>query len=307
MMKVIIGYDGSPSAEAALADLHRAGLPADTKILIVTVGDNWTAPAEMASLPAAALTSRRLTATMAQLQNQAERTIKQAEETSDAAARIKSKFPAWQVGTEIMCGDAGWAIIQKAAEWRADLIVVGTQNRSAIGRFFLGSVSQRIVVEADCSVRVARYEGEGATTIGENVPHRIVAGIDDSEAMDLIVETIARRNWTPGTEVTLLTGSGAFNGYEFPVSRRLEEFRRAQKTALARLLAAGMKATTVVKSGDARVELLAEAEKRNADTIFVGTRDIRGTLDRLFIGSVSASVAANAACSVEVMRARADV
>ena len=37
-----------------------------------------------------------------------------------------------------------------------DLIVVGSHGRSALGRFMLGSVSQKVVTEAHCSVRVAR-------------------------------------------------------------------------------------------------------------------------------------------------------
>ncbi|MEJ7862714.1 MAG: universal stress protein [Pyrinomonadaceae bacterium] len=114
MMKVLIGYDGSPSADAALEELKRAGLPGDARVLVVTVGDIWTPPADIASFPAAALTSRRVAGTMAQLQNHAERTLKEAEELSgEAAARIKSDFPDWQVGTEITSGNAALALIVK--------------------------------------------------------------------------------------------------------------------------------------------------------------------------------------------------
>ncbi len=55
-MKVLIGYDGSASAETALEELKRAGLPFDSKVLVVTVGSIWTPPTEIASLPGAALT-----------------------------------------------------------------------------------------------------------------------------------------------------------------------------------------------------------------------------------------------------------
>ncbi len=303
MMKVLIGYDGSPSADAALEELKRAGLPVETRVLLVTVGSIWTPPADIASLPGAALTSRRLTATMAQLQNQAERTLKEAEETSsEAAARVKSDFPDWQVGTEIMSGDAGRAIIEKAAAWRADLIIVGSQNRSAIGRFFLGSVSQKIVIEANCSVRVAR----GDAKIDKNAARRIVAGIDNSESGDLIIETIACRHWTPDTEVLVLTGIEAFAEAGISGGMQLDSLDRVQSAAAARLNAVGLKASTVIKGSDAGRELLVEAEKWNADCIFVGTRDIRGTLDRFLIGSVSAGVAANAPCSVEVVRSAAN-
>ena len=38
-MKILIGYDGSASADAALDDLRRAGLPREAEALIVSVGD----------------------------------------------------------------------------------------------------------------------------------------------------------------------------------------------------------------------------------------------------------------------------
>ncbi len=304
MMKVLIGYDGSPSADAALEELKRAGLPGDTRVLVVTVGNIWMPHADIASFPAAALTSRRVAGTMVQLQNHAERTLKEAEELSgEAAARIKSDFPDWQVGTEIRSGNAASEIIRKADEWHADLIVVGSQNRSAVGRFFLGSVSQKIVIEANCSVRVAR---SGDAKIDKNAARRIVAGIDNSESRDPIIETIAQRHWTPDTEVLVLTGIEAFAEARISAGMQLDSLDRVQSAAAARLNAVGLKASTVIKGSDARNELLVEAEKWNADCIFVGTRDIRGTLDRFLIGSVSAGVAANAPCSVEVVRSGAN-
>ncbi|CAA9393631.1 MAG: hypothetical protein AVDCRST_MAG74-1243 [uncultured Pyrinomonadaceae bacterium] len=301
-MKVLIGYDGSASAEAALEELKRAGLPADTKILVATVASIWTPPTEIASLPGAALTSRRLTATMAQLQNQAERTLNEAEETAgEAAARIKSDFPEWQVGTTILSGDAAFEIIRQAAAWHADLIVTGSQNRSAIGRFFLGSVSQKVFIEADCSVRIARSE----TTIDKDASRRIVAGIDDSESADLIVDAIAERNWTANSAVKLVTATDIFRENSVSPFKEFIKTQDFHNQAREKLAASGLKVSAAVNVGEASNELLVEAEKWNADCIFVGTRDIRGILDRFLIGSVSAGLAANAPCSVEVVRAHA--
>ena len=39
-MKILIAYDGSSSAAAAIEDLRRAGLPAQTEALIVCVADS---------------------------------------------------------------------------------------------------------------------------------------------------------------------------------------------------------------------------------------------------------------------------
>src|SRR5688500_16378478 len=37
--KVVIGYDGSESAQAAIRGLHRAGLPGDAEVLVASVAD----------------------------------------------------------------------------------------------------------------------------------------------------------------------------------------------------------------------------------------------------------------------------
>ena len=53
-------------------------------------------------------------------------------------------------------GVAGEAIVEAAAAEHADLIVVGTHQRGAVGRLFLGSVSDHVVRHARCPVMVVR-------------------------------------------------------------------------------------------------------------------------------------------------------
>ena len=43
-MRILIGYDGSESADAALDDLRRAGLPREVEVLIVSVSDGLVDP-----------------------------------------------------------------------------------------------------------------------------------------------------------------------------------------------------------------------------------------------------------------------
>jgi nucleotide-binding universal stress UspA family protein len=50
-------------------------------------------------------------------------------------------------------------ILVEAEEWKADLIVIGDRGRSALSRFFLGSVSTNILRHAHCSVWVHRLKG----------------------------------------------------------------------------------------------------------------------------------------------------
>jgi len=59
MMKILIGHDGSNSADAALVDLRRAGLPDDAEALVVSVADTMmVVPTSAYELSAQALMSR---------------------------------------------------------------------------------------------------------------------------------------------------------------------------------------------------------------------------------------------------------
>ena len=59
-MRILIGYDGSESADAALDDLQRAALPREVEALIVSVSDGLVDPSSsIADIAGNALTSRR--------------------------------------------------------------------------------------------------------------------------------------------------------------------------------------------------------------------------------------------------------
>ncbi len=51
-------------------------------------------------------------------------------------------------------------ILSEAAEWNADLIVVGSHGRRGIHRLLLGSVSEAIALHANCSVEIIRHPQE---------------------------------------------------------------------------------------------------------------------------------------------------
>lgn len=301
-MKVLIGYDGSESAKAVLDELKRAGLPADTEILAATVVDVWMPPGDVAALPAEALTSRRVAATLAQMQNQAALATETARETArEAAAQIAENFPQWRVRAECLQGNAAHELIHEAADWEADLIVVGSQNRSAMARIFLGSVSRKVVTDAGCSVRVAR---EPLSLADPDAPQRIVAGIDSAESAELLTDAIARREWARGSVLMLLTATSDAEKDGISPVKQITDAQEFQQSAKLKLEQTGLKILTKIEMGDAKNILLAQAETLAADCIFVGSRNIRGAINRFLVGSVSTAVITNALCSVEVVRAR---
>ena len=81
---------------------------------------------------------------------------------------------------------AAWELVSKADRWKPDLIVVGSHGRTALGRFVLGSVSQRVLTEALCSVRIARGRVDEP-----NSPVRIIVGTDGSRPSEEALKAVA--------------------------------------------------------------------------------------------------------------------
>jgi nucleotide-binding universal stress UspA family protein len=61
-----------------------------------------------------------------------------------------------QVTTYVVHDDTKTKIVDEAAEWKADLIVIGSRGRKSVLRFSLGGVSEVVASNACCSVEVVR-------------------------------------------------------------------------------------------------------------------------------------------------------
>ncbi|BDG01189.1 universal stress protein [Anaeromyxobacter oryzae] len=70
----------------------------------------------------------------------------------DEAAQISGAA----VRTRILVGDAADKIVKFAHDDKTDLVVIGTHGRTGVARALLGSVAEKVVREAPCSVLVAR-------------------------------------------------------------------------------------------------------------------------------------------------------
>ena len=311
-MKVVIGYDGSDSAKSAIRGLHRAGLPADAEVMVVSVAD-VSPPVPRASDAAASAASRWHESPIVRTaQALADESRVQAQAfAAEGANLVTGEFPGWKVAHAAFAGSPYLALVQASAA--ADLLVVGSQGRNAVGRFVLGSVSQNVLSHAPCSVRVSRsVSGDDK----RDATVRIVLGVDGSPDAALAASAVAARTWPARTEVkaiavldtkfwTALANPDAAAWAWAAATDKDEDGRswacRAVDGVARELRAAGLETTPLVENGDPKRVLLEEAERWNADCIFVGAKG-HGRFERLLIGSVSAAVAARANCSVEVVR-----
>jgi nucleotide-binding universal stress UspA family protein len=61
-----------------------------------------------------------------------------------------------RVSSSVEEGDPRAVIVDRAAEWKADLIVLGSHGRRGFERLLLGSVSEYVARHAGCSVHIVR-------------------------------------------------------------------------------------------------------------------------------------------------------
>src|SRR5262245_13652549 len=287
-MRVIVAYDGSECADAALDDLWNAGLPGDTRFKVLSVVEHWLPPPSGLEVVEHVDYQNEYAALAAR-----------------AVARLRSMRPSWEVDAEVCSGSPATAIIEKADEWKPDLLVVGSHGRTALGRFFFGSVSQKLSHDAHCSVRVSRgrVKEPGA-------PVRLVVGVDGSHGAENAVRSAATREWPKGSEARVVNASWTVPNLTPPlasgaiISWFKEENVRVKAAvdgAVSQLKDAGLRVSSVIEEGLPKDVLVRVAENWGADCIFLGARG-RGRLERFLIGSVSSAVVARAHCSVEVTR-----
>jgi nucleotide-binding universal stress UspA family protein len=64
----------------------------------------------------------------------------------------------YEVNLEWKCGDPPLAILESAKQKDVQMIVVGARGLKGIKRFLLGSVSQKVLEHAPCSVLIVRRQ-----------------------------------------------------------------------------------------------------------------------------------------------------
>lgn len=311
-MKLLIGYDGSPYADAAIDDLASAGLPENAQATVLSVADVWPhlPPLYQESLSPGAVELSQTVGESARLMMQNE--MNHARELAlKAQQRVAAMFPGWKVEAEWVADSPANALIEKAESTKSDLIVIGSHGRGAIGRLVFGSISQKVIRYAHCSVRIGRKPIEQKTTD----QLRVLIGMDTSPDAAAALGAVAGRSWPRHTIVHLVTAVDVRIATVIPVmeasmaemadSRPDEQhwLAEAQKSSAEELRSVGLDVTTALRDGDPKHVILQEAQDWHADCIFVGAKGL-SRIQRFLLGSVSSAVAARAHCTVEIVRFR---
>lgn len=147
-MKILIATDGSKYSNAAVDECCRMILnPERDEVQVVSVYEN-----------AYPITAEPF-AMSQEYYEKLDETVRNiaAGYVDEVKKTVSERFPNAKLTTEILHGAPDQQIIERAKEWNADLIVVGSHGRGFWGRL-LGSVSDGVVHHAPCSVLVVRKE-----------------------------------------------------------------------------------------------------------------------------------------------------
>lgn len=297
MKKILIAYDGSPGADAALFDLVRAGLPKRAEARVLNIADVWIPPAarldDLAGAPVSQLAYEK-----------AAEILRTSKKTAIAGARkVHEHFPEWSVSNSAKADSPAWGIVAEARRWNADLVVIGSHGRTPLERFFLGSVSFKVAADAHCSVRIVR-PSSGATPY----PGRILAALDGSADSNKVLEELNAREWRPGVKVELVTvideklKSTWIGRSDLQIIDTVEEaLEDLHKSALAMLTVRNIPAEFHILEGDPKSTLLRVASEWKVDSIFLGARGLDHG-NRLYLGTLASAICSRAHCSVEIVR-----
>ncbi|CAN5640095.1 universal stress protein [soil metagenome] len=147
-MKVLIALDDSECSNLAFDSLAERIWPELTEFRIITVVE----PAYIQAPPFGGVYSAPMIEAQIEFEKYCRERVKEKVET------MKSRFPKNAVSGETLLGPVAELIIDEAKAWNADLIIVGSHGRKGFGRFFLGSVAERVAGHAPCSVEIVKHK-----------------------------------------------------------------------------------------------------------------------------------------------------
>lgn len=144
-MKILLAVDGSRFSEAATRALASQVRSEGAEVLVVGVVEPlvYSVPPQMAPGYEPEFADR-----MRDQLAQAETAVGHAADALRAGG--------FKVSTRVVESEIRSGILNVAADYQADLIVLGSHGRKGVERFLIGSVAESVARHASCSVLIVR-------------------------------------------------------------------------------------------------------------------------------------------------------
>ena len=143
-MKVLIAVDGSEYSMNALDFLAERPWKEGDEFKILAVMETLPMEFGLGHLPETAQSY------IDGMREECEKIVKEAE------AKLSQNLPGHKIEALVVSGIVVDQICDTAADWHADLVVMGSHGRKGLERFLLGSVAEEVLKRDGCSVEIVK-------------------------------------------------------------------------------------------------------------------------------------------------------
>jgi nucleotide-binding universal stress UspA family protein len=296
---IVVPLDGSPFAEQALSAAAAIALAARAKMRLVLVHQLPPPPHDR--------DTAKLYVSVELAVRRSQRDYLRA-----TAARLRESHGV-QVTSLLLEAPVGPRLASWIHDIDADLVVMTTHGRGAVGRAMHGSVADQLTRALAVPVLLMRPDAEPAARDSPWTPREIVVGLDGSRLAEAALTPAAALARTLSVPLTLVQVVPPLAGatdppLPFPVGydERITEVRRREahdylENVAERLRGEGNTVTAVAVVNASPAGTLLDLGRPERGTLLaVGTRG-RGGVKRLMLGSVADKLVRGAAVPVLVV------
>ena len=299
-MRVLIGYDGSEGGAQAVALAASIDWPAGSSLRVVSAS-------EVATLLITTPWARGDVTMSPEIEAEIHAYVE------DRLAVAVGSLAGRGLAAEgvVVRGRPANVIIDEAAAFDADLVIVGSRGHGRVATLVLGSVSSEVVDHVACPALVARRSEMGQVVFGTDgspsaaAAESILSAWPIFEGRGVHVVSVADivQPWHTGIAPTMY--QQVLDAYAQDLEEAEAAHRRIAEDVASRLRALGRDASAEVRTGDTAAEIIAAATESDADLVVVGSRGRTG-LTRALLGSVARNIVHGSDASVLIVRAVGD-
>lgn len=277
--KILVAYDGSPSARNALAIASQMARENKSWIKVIAVLPSYQGDLELIGV-------KNIRETM---EGPGREMLAEAQRIADAGD--------FHILTNLEQGEPFERIVHVAEDENCDLIVMGRKGLSPLERELMGSVTARVIGHTNRDVLVVP---DGARLAWD----RLLLASDGAGSNDNATSKALALAGDYGSQLTALAvvyTNDEFLALAHEVIDGLVEKSLVRLDELVqRAAAGGVALTPLVKEGEAHEVIVRQAKEQKADLIIMGSHGRKG-FSRLLMGSVTERTIGYAECPVLVV------
>ncbi|NTV13972.1 MAG: universal stress protein [Desulfobulbaceae bacterium] len=277
--KILVAYDGSPSAKNALAIASQMARENQSWIKVIAVLPSYQGDLELIGV-------KNIRETM---EGPGRELLAEAQRIADAGD--------FHILTNLEQGEPFERIVHVAEDENCDLIVMGRKGLSPLERELMGSVTSRVIGHTNRDVLVVPEAARLAW--GKLLLASDGIGCSDNATSKAL--TLAGDYGAQLTALAVVYSNDEFLALAHEIINGLVEKSRERLAALVQRGAeAGVNITPVVREGEAHEAIIKQAGEQGTDLIIMGSHGRKG-LSRLLMGSVTERTIGYAECPVLVV------